>query len=109
MGIPRLRSRSTPSFKHCFCWLPFGEIPRSQQFYEDKFLAAFPMALEMFPETTYTTVEDDARHCYFLRALERFAAFFGLAELMLESQELYRYRYLIRKSAQLDRFVTFKL
>jgi hypothetical protein len=92
-----------------FLLASFGEIPRSQQFYEDKFLAAFPMALEMFPETTYSTVEDDTRRCYFLRALERFAAFFGLAELTLESQEWYRYRYLTRKSAQLDRFVTFKL
>ena len=92
-----------------FLLASFGKIPRSQQFYEDKFLAAFPMALEMFPETTYSTVEDDARRCYFLRALERFAVFFGLAELTLESQELYRYRYLIRKSAQLDRFVTFNL
>lgn len=87
----------------------FGETQRSQQFYEDKFLAAFPMVLEEFPETPYSTARDDARRCYFLRALERFAAFFGLAELSLESKELYQYSYGLRKSALLDRFVRFKL
>ena len=92
-----------------FLLVSFGDIQRSQQFYEDKFLTAFPMVLEMFPETSYRTAEDDARHCYCLRALDRFAAFFGLAEQTVESQELYRYRYVIRKLTLLDRFVTFKL
>lgn len=92
-----------------FLLASFGETQRPQQFYEDKFLTAFPMALEMFPETLYSTPEDEARRCYVLRAMDRFATFFGLAELTLESQELYRYRYVIRKSSLLDRFVTFKL
>jgi hypothetical protein len=92
-----------------FLLVSFGDTRRSQQFYEEKFLTAFPMALDMFPETSYSTAEDDARRCFFLRALERFAAFFGLAELTLESQELYRCNYVIRKSALLDRFVSFKL
>ena len=87
----------------------FGETQRSQQFYEDKFLAAFPMVTEMFPQTPYSTAEDDVRRCYFLRALERFATFFGLSELTLESQELYSYRYMLRKSALLDRFIRFGL
>jgi len=92
-----------------FLLASFGKTPRPQQFYEDKFLTAFPMALDMFPETTYTTAEDDARRCYVLRALERFAALFGLAELTLASQELYRHSYVIGKSALLNRFVTFTL
>ena len=92
-----------------FLLASFGDTQRSQQFYEDKFLTAFPMALDMFPETSYSTVEDSARRCYFLRALEQFATFFGLAELTLESQELYQRNYVIRKSALLDRFVSFKL
>jgi hypothetical protein len=91
-----------------FLLTSFGEVVRPQQFYEDKFLAAFPMALETFPETSYSTVEDDARRCYFLRALERFAVFFGLAELTTESKELFQYNYAIRKSALLNRFITFK-
>ncbi|RZW14658.1 MAG: hypothetical protein EX260_10625 [Desulfobulbaceae bacterium] len=92
-----------------FLLASFGEIKRGQQFYEDKFLTAFPMALEMFQETPYSTAEDEARRCYFLRAMDRFAVFFGLAELASESQGMYPHRYEIRKSALLDRFLTFKL
>lgn len=92
-----------------FLLASFGAEHRSQQFYEDKFLTAFPMALEMFPETAYSTADDSARRCYFLRALHRFAVFFGLAELVVESKELYRVEYGIRKSELLDRFVTFRV
>lgn len=90
-----------------FLLLKYGDVQRSQKFYEDKFLTAFPTALEMFPETSYSSAEDQTRHCYFLRSLDRFAAFFGLAELKPKSQELVRYGYLIGKSALLDRFVAF--
>jgi len=90
-----------------FLLASFGESPLPQQFYEDKFLTAFPMALEMFSNTPYSTAEDSARRCYVLRALEQFATFFGLAELTPQSQALYRYNYVIRKSALLDHFVTF--
>ena len=82
-------------------------MQRSQKFYEDKFLAAFPMALELFLEPSYGSAEEEARHCYFLRSLDRFANFFGLAELKPESQELFRYSYVIGKSVLLDRFVSF--
>ena len=108
-GYPEVEIVQISFLYTLFLLASFGEIQRSQQFYEDKFLTAFPMVLDMFPETVYSTAEDDARRCYFLRAMDRFAAFFGLAELTLESQELYRYRYVIRKSALLDRFVTFEL
>ena len=90
-----------------FLLVKYGDVQRSQKFYEDKFLTAFPMALEMFPETTYSSAEEGARRCYFLRSLDRFAHFFGLAELKLESQELIRRSYVIGKSALLDRFVAF--
>jgi hypothetical protein len=90
-----------------FLLASFGDSQRPQQFYEDKFLNAFPMAIDMFEETSYSTAEDSARRCYFLRALDRFAAFFGLAELVSESRELYDYRYSVRKTVLLERFVTF--
>ncbi len=92
-----------------FLLTSFGEGERPQQFYEDKFLDAFPTAIDMFAETGYSTAENSARHCYVIRALERFAAFFGLAELVPESQKLYDYRFRVRKTALLDRFVTFTL
>lgn len=85
----------------------FGEIERPQRFYEDKFLSAFPMALEMFPETSYSTTEDSARRCYFLRSLERFAVYFGLAEFSSTSGELFREKCQVRKTTLLDRFVSF--
>jgi hypothetical protein len=90
-----------------FLLASFGTNPRSQRFYEDKFLTAFPMALEMFPETAYSPAEESARRCYFVRALDRFAAFFGLAELIVESQEMYPQKYTIHKSKLLDRFLAF--
>jgi hypothetical protein len=92
-----------------FLLASFGDGQRPQQFYEDKFLNAFPMAIDMFEETSYSTADNSARRCYILRALDRFAAFFGLAELVSESRELYDRRYGVRKTALLDRFVTFAL
>lgn len=92
-----------------FLMARFGGCQRPQQFYEEKFLSAFPMAINMFAETDYSTAADSARRCYALRALDRFAAFFGLSELVLESQELYDYRYVVRKTALLDVFVTYSL
>jgi hypothetical protein len=90
-----------------FLLASYGGERRPQRFYEDRFLTAFPMVVEMFAETAYSPAESSARHCYVLRALERFAAVFGLAELMTESQGSYDSHYLVRKTALLDRFVTF--
>ena len=91
-----------------FLLTSFGGTDRHQKFYEGKFITAFPMALEMFPETSYTSTDEQARYAYFLRALDRFASFFGLAELMPESRELYRSKYIVRNTALLDRFLTLK-
>jgi len=90
-----------------FLLTSFGGTERSQQFYEGKFITAFPMVLEMFPETPYTTTDEQVRYAYFLRALDRFAAFFGLAELIEEDEELYRSKYVVRQTVLLDRFLTF--
>ena len=92
-----------------FLLTSFGGAERSQQFYEDKFVTAFPMALDLFPETSYSSTDEQARRVYFLRALDRFAAFFGLAELILESEELYRSKYVVRQTDLLDRFLIFNL
>jgi len=103
-----------PIVQHSFLYTlfllgSFGDVERPQCFYEDRFLAAFPMALDLFPETSYSTTEDDARRCYFLRSLERFAVFFGLAEFSSASGELYREVYQVRKTALLERFVRFSV
>jgi len=62
---------------------------------------------DMFHENSYSTAEDEARRCYFLRSIDRFAAYFGLAELNLKPRQSYREKYLVRKSILLDRFVSF--
>jgi len=108
----RDRYPEAPIVQHSFLYTlfllgSFGEIERPQRFYEDRFLAAFPMALEMFPENPYNTPEESARRCYFLRSLERFAVYFGLAEFSSTSGELFREKCQVRKTALLDRFVRF--
>ena len=90
-----------------FLLASYGEEHRHQQFYEDRFLTAFPMVVEEFAKTAYGPAESSARRSYVLRALERFAAVFGLAELVPESRGSYDFQYLVRKTALLDRFVTF--
>jgi len=107
-GYPEAGIVQHSSLYTLFLLTSFGNTQQPQQFYEDKFLAAFPMALDMFGESSYCTAEDEARRCYFLRSIDRFAVFFGLAELNLKSRKLYREKYLVRKSALLDRFVSFK-
>ncbi len=105
-GYPEAEIVQSSFLYTLFLLTSFGGVERSQQFYENKFITAFPMVLKVFPETSYTSTDEKARYVYFLRALDRFASFFGLAELMLESRELYRDKYVVRKSAMLDRFLT---
>tara|TARA_R110002110_G_scaffold111137_2_gene276829 strand:+ start:25150 stop:26199 length:1050 start_codon:yes stop_codon:yes gene_type:complete len=90
-----------------FLLAAFGERQRPQKFYEDKFLLAFPMLVDGFEGAAYTTAADRARHCYVIRALDRFARFFGLAELVWQVQGLHDYRYDVSKTVLLDRFVSF--
>lgn len=107
-GYPEAQIIQQSCFYTLYLLASFGDVQHTQQFYADKFLVAFPMVLDMFSEVTYSTVEDTASHCYFVRSLDRFAAFFGLAEFELKSRKLYMDPYMVRKSALLDRFVVFK-
>ncbi len=56
----------------------FSGAVRPTTFYAEQFVRAFPAVLHEVPKTTYATAEDTLAHCYTLRALERFATFFGL-------------------------------
>lgn len=64
-----------------YCLSLFGNQWRPCSFYADKFLNAFPMALEEFDETPYASVKKQFNWCYKLRTLERFAFFWGLIEM----------------------------
>jgi len=106
-GYPEAEIVQSSFLYTLFLLTSFGDTERSQQFYEGKFITAFPMVLEMFPETHYTSTDEQVRYAYFLRALDRFAAFFGLAELIVEDEELYRSKYVVRQTVLLDRFLNF--
>ena len=88
-----------------FLLASFGDTERSQQFYEEKFITAFPMVLEVFPETSYISRDERVGYTYCLRALDQFASFFGLAELITEPKSFSRSEYAVRKTALLDHFL----
>lgn len=64
-----------------YCLLSFGSKWRPCRFYADKFVEAFPMALEEIDESPYSTVEEQFHRCYQIRTLKRFAYFWGLIDM----------------------------
>lgn len=85
----------------------FGEDWREVTFYEDAFVRAFPMALNMIGPNPYTTPERYVGHCYALRSLVNFLAFFGLVETEPAEKPLFDRIARVRKAALLDQVVTF--
>jgi len=86
----------------------YGHQPRPAEFYAERFFTAFPAALRDFDDSPYPSPHDWAQRCYILRALQRFAGFFGLAHI--EIGQGYPERPLtVRKTAWLDDFVSFKI
>jgi len=85
----------------------YGGEFRPQAFYEDIFLEAFPNLLDEVEEKVYQTKDETLRRGYFLRTMENFAAFFGLAELRKVSEGPVFVRYEVKKLPLLDQFVVF--
>jgi len=86
----------------------YGDVDRPNQFYEDIFLRAFPMAVEE-AAPHIGSQEHDTRLCYTLRTLHRFAVFFGLASMTGTSTGLLDDTYTVRKLPLLDSVVQFHL
>jgi hypothetical protein len=86
----------------------YGGTYRPFPFYEEKFVAAFPHAVNECPAPPYTTAEKCVRTAFRRRALLRFAWFFGLADVKSEPDAPWMWDGEIRKNPLLDRFVTFK-
>lgn len=61
----------------------YGGKPRSDVFYAEKYLKAFPALLDGL-NPGYTTVEKYATNCYSIRTFERFMNYFGLVALEKE-------------------------
>ncbi|MDD3926439.1 MAG: SEC-C metal-binding domain-containing protein [bacterium] len=85
----------------------FGEEWRSNAFYEDIFLRAFPAIVDEVPPVYYREAEDTVRCCYSWRALERFAVFAGLAEMRSKAGKLLDRDFDLRKLPLLDQAVKF--
>lgn len=64
----------------------YGEEWRPVEFYQERFMCAFPMALEEVPERSFTTREDELGSCYSHRTFRYFADLFGLVELEFDDR-----------------------
>lgn len=82
---------------------------RSNQFYADALLRAFPMVLREAPESVgyYESPEQHIGSCYSLRCLKHFAEFFGLVEIEKDPNDRYAREFRLRKHPLLDQLVRF--
>jgi len=86
----------------------YGEDWRSSSFYTDCFLQAFPMIVDEFEATAWSSPEDTARQCFSHRVLKLFFRFAGLAEIeRAPGDRFYFEGFRIRKLPLLDEAVKF--
>ncbi len=83
----------------------YGSKWEPATFYSDSYLQAFPMILQEIEPKLYEPPEDTLRHCYILRTLQRFAGFFGLAEIEQISEGPINREYRIRVTGLLAAIV----
>ena len=79
-GYPEVEIIQTGWLFSLYCLSLFGNKWRPCSFYADKFLNAFPMALDGFDDTPYSSDVEQFHSCYRVRTMERFAHFWGLIE-----------------------------
>lgn len=84
-----------------------GDTPRSQHFYEDAVLNAFPMLVDEIEPRAYTDSQTLVRRCYCVRTLERFMDFFGLARLTHTTKSIVDREYSLVKTPLLNTVVEF--
>jgi hypothetical protein len=88
----------------------YGNKQRSEKFYEDRFLDAFPETVKEFKETNYSTPAEDLRHCFSFRVIRHFLAFMGLANLEAEKTDKpFHKNYKLVKTPLLDEIVKLPL
>ena len=83
----------------------FGDEFRCSTFYGEKFLQAFPTALDQVGDPVYGSKEEQLKRCYSLRTMERFAHFFGLIELDGNYPRFVSRSYKMKKSPLLDQLL----
>jgi len=80
-----------------------------KKYYEEKFIRAFPMALQEGSDTPYRTAAEEVGRCFSLRTWERFAEFFGLAEIRRDQRDRLSLGYDVRIRPLLRELLTFHL
>jgi hypothetical protein len=86
----------------------YGGDWKSNTFYEDCILEAFPQLLgEVPPMGSFYSPEQVVRQSYTLRCLDRFAQFSGLVELERPGNDRYSEGFQLRKLPLLDQVVQF--
>ena len=87
-----------------------GDGWKPSEFYANAFIKAFPMIVDEMEPLHYSTAEEQIRHCYSFRALERFLHFMGLASIeKIPSEKLFSREYQLRKLPLLDEVVCFSI
>ena len=84
----------------------YGDHFRTESFYAERFLEAFPMGLMEIDEEELDTAHSMFQSCYSVRSFDRFMMFFGLLESTLIDAGGVKER-VIRKTSFLDGLVGF--
>lgn len=108
-GYPELRFIQSAFLFTLYLLTRYGDIWRSQVFYEDEFLRAFPMLLDEVPSSQVFAPDETVRHAYTWRSLMHFAGFLGLATLEPLSDELLCHEYRVKALPLLGQIVQFQL
>jgi len=87
----------------------YGNESRHQNFYEEAFLTAFPMAVDMVEASNFFSPEVQIRGCYTLRTMHSFGKFLGLVSLtaLKSDNPYYLSNYEIKKLPLFDELVRF--
>lgn len=86
----------------------YGDKAREIKFYSDKYLRAFPSVMRDFPDTEYSTGEEQFQRCYYLRVFKRFLKRFGLIEIEERGDFLLNNQTIIKKELT-DQVIKWKI
>lgn len=108
-GYPDLQIVQDSFLFTLFLLTRYGGDWKTNLFYEDLFLRAFPAVVKEIPAAPWQTAEELIRRCYSLRCLERFAAYMGLIDIRWESEKRLGQQFNLKKLPLLDEAVRFHL
>jgi hypothetical protein len=109
-GYPQMSIIQNSFLYTLFCLHRFGDERRSGDFYGELFLRAFPMVLDGLSQShPYWNPEEEAKRCFSLRALERFASFFGFADVRMPGRHQVGLPLEVKKAPFLDSWISFRI